>query len=178
MEKQYILRRPDKYLGDPSRVFSRSSWEWNFLKFLEDSPVIKFFSSEELMVPYFLLSDKKFHRYYPDFLVELITGERFIIEIKPFCQRICKNRRSELTFIKNQCKWQAASEVAKNNGIQFIVLDEYDLRRIGVKISLSSRTIPRDKIIYENTNPYGKSVERLTSSLLLLEKQKNARTRT
>lgn len=175
MQKVYKLKKPEKYLGNPSLIIARSSWEWSFLKFLEESPMIKYFSSEELAIPYFLLTDKKFHRYFPDFIIELITGDRFIIEIKPFEQRICKNKRHQIIFIKNQCKWQAATEVAKNNNITFIILDQYDLRRIGVKISLSSRKIPKEKILFEQTDPYSKSVEKLTTPLLLLEKAKNGK---
>ena len=103
--------------------------------------------------------------------MQLVSGEKFIVEIKPFHQRIYKqtkkvNFTTQETFIKNQCKWQAAREVAKNNGMNFIILDEYDLKRIGVKIALNKKQVPKEKLLYEHANEFGRSVETLIKPLL------------
>ena len=176
MQKKYIIKEKSKYLGDPETVVYRSSWEKAFFVFLEEASVVKFWASEEIKIQYLLLTDKKFHRYYPDVVLELETGDKFIVEIKPFGQRILKGgkgsgRRGEMEFVKNMCKWNAAREVAKDNGIHFIILDEYDLRRIGVRIPVSRRTIPSEKILYEKTSEFGRSVEILTAPLLKEKKK-------
>jgi hypothetical protein len=61
---------------------------------------------------------------------------RYIIEIKPAKQcvepkkpsRVTKSYINECTtYAVNQAKWEAASDFAKDNGIQFKVLTEHDL---------------------------------------------------
>lgn len=175
IKRKFIPQFPDKYKGNVNNIIARSSWEYAFLHFLDQADSIKYYASEEIEIPYLLLTDKKIHRYYPDIVLELISGERFIVEIKPFHQRIYKqskkvNFTTQETFIKNQCKWQAAREVARNNGMNFIILDEYDLKRIGVKIALNKKQVPKEKLLYEHANEFGRSVETLIKPLLRNQK--------
>ena len=171
MQKIYKLKKPEKYIGETTQVFYRSSWEKAFLMFLEDSPKIKKFASEEVVVPYFYLLDKKWHRYYVDFYVELVTGFKYLIEIKPFYQRLepnPKNRYELQNYLKNQSKWEAASLFAEKNGLTFIIFDEYDLKRLGLKISSINltRSKIKKKLLYESTNKYRHSIECFIHSLL------------
>ncbi len=168
MEKLYILKNRDKYLGNPNLIYYRSSWEHAFLQFLEESPVITAFNSEEVCIPYFYPLDKKWHRYYVDFFIELKHQHHFLIEIKPFYQRIKPFRKKELgTFIKNQSKWEFASRYAENKGMQFLVLDEYDLKKMGVRIPINnSKRMVEKKILFEQRDKYGQSVDRLIKPLL------------
>lgn len=163
--KVFNPQNPQKYRGDVKNIISRSSWELAFLWFLDQSPVIKYYASEELVIPYFFPCDNKWHRYFPDFFIEFITGDKFIIEIKPFYQRIIKTQKEEFTFLKNQYKWDAANKVAENNNIQFLVFDEYDLKRLGVKILLSSMKVPKEKLLFEQSNKFGNSLEKFISPI-------------
>ena len=58
----------------------------------------------------------------------------YILEVKPFKETLPPKTRSKKrmileteTFIKNQCKWNAATEYAKKNNSTFLVLTEFDL---------------------------------------------------
>lgn len=168
MEKLYSLKKREKYLGNPNLIYYRSSWEYAFLQFLEESPVVTAFNSEEVCVSYFYPVDKKWHRYYIDFYVEILNKYKFLIEIKPFYQRVKPFRKKELnTFIKNQSKWEFASTFARQKGMVFLILDEYDLKRMGIKISIniSKRQIEK-KILFEQQDKYKQSVEQLIKPLL------------
>lgn len=171
MEHRYTPINPNKYIGDSSKIYYRSSWEKKFMQFLEQSPKIRRWASEEIIIAYFLESDRKWHRYYPDFYVEFQTGNKFIIEIKPFSQRTFIptkriNRDQQLKYLQNQTKWHFANTFAKENGMIFLVFDEYDLRILGLNIPITSTKIPKQKQLYEQTSPYGKAVSRFIAPLI------------
>ena len=44
---------------------------------------ILFWASEELPVRYYNPLDKKYHRYFPDFVVKTVNNDKYMIEIKP-----------------------------------------------------------------------------------------------
>jgi len=80
--------------------------------------------------------DKKYHRYYPDFIVRTIKGDKILIEIKP--SRQCKPpktptkktrafMRSSFEYIKNRAKWEAATRYADDNNAKFKLITEKDL---------------------------------------------------
>lgn len=168
--KTFRPKFPNKYRGNVSNIIARSSWEYAFMWFLDQSPVITQYSSEEIVIPYFFPIDKKWHRYFPDFFVQLNTGHKFIIEIKPFIQRIAasnkRNLQTDIVYIQNQCKWEAAQKVALANNMQFIVLDEYDLKKLGVKILINNLKPSREKLLFEKQNPLGQSLDKFISPLL------------
>lgn len=171
MEHLYKPINPTKYIGNSSRIYYRSSWEKKFMQFLELSPKIKRWASEEIVIAYFLESDKKWHRYYPDFFVEFQTEHKFIIEIKPFSQRLIIPgkripRAQQLKFLQNQTKWLFANNFAKENGMIFLVFDEYDLRKLGLQIPIPSTKIPKQKQLYEQSSPYGNSVSQFITPLI------------
>lgn len=97
--------------------------------------------SEELIVPYFFSGDGKWHRYYPDFVVNVNTKtgakQTWLVEIKPAAQvqhpgtKKFKNPRQQLretvTYAKNQAKWAAATTFCSNKGWKFIILTEKEL---------------------------------------------------
>ena len=100
----YNVQNTKKYVGDPTLVVYRSSWEFSFCKWCDFSPSVKRWSSEPIKVPYYdrvsnLEECKKYgldpnnpknwkvRYYFTDFWVEVIKGnkemERWFIEIKP-----------------------------------------------------------------------------------------------
>ena len=84
----YRPSNPKKYVGDPSKIVYRSLLERKFMLHCDRSPDIVNWASEELSIRYFNPIDKKYHSYYPDFIVKTIKGKKFLIEIKP--SRQCK----------------------------------------------------------------------------------------
>jgi hypothetical protein len=130
---------PTKYMGDPTKIIYRSMWERKFMKYCDTSTNVLRWASEEVVIPYVSPIDKKQHRYFVDFLVELKTSEgvkTWLVEIKPKKQcrepekksRISKGYITEVkTWITNQAKWEAAKRVSETRGWQFKILTEDDL---------------------------------------------------
>ena len=59
-----------KYMGDPTKIVFRSSWELKFMSYLDQHTDVIYWQSEELFIPYKSPVDGKYHRYFPDFLVK------------------------------------------------------------------------------------------------------------
>lgn len=83
----FIPMNPDKYIGNVSKIYYRSGWEFEFLKFCDrDNRIIRY-SSESVHVPYMNPIDRKAHRYFIDIYLEMIdSGGKLVkwwIEIKP-----------------------------------------------------------------------------------------------
>lgn len=134
-------KNPIKYQGDHTNIVYRSSWETKFMKWADTNPDVISWSSEEIIVPYFLELDRKNHRYFPDFLMTIKdpnTGVNttYLTEVKPRKQidkpkdpgrRSTRYINEMRTWICNQTKWQYADAYARARGWKFIVLDEYML---------------------------------------------------
>ena len=80
-------KNPNKYFGDPTKIVYRSLWERKCMVTFDENPNVISWASEELCIPYLSPVDGKVHRYFPDFLVELINKdgdvETLLIEVKP-----------------------------------------------------------------------------------------------
>ena len=68
---KYKPKNPNKYVGDPTKINYRSLWERKCMLTFDDNPNIIKWASEEIAIPYLSPVDRKRHRYYPDFMVEL-----------------------------------------------------------------------------------------------------------
>ena len=79
-----------KYKGDPDKIIYRSLWELRFMRYLDSTPSILKWSSEEVVVPYRSPIDGRRHRYFPDFWIRVKTSDgsvkESLIEIKPKAQ--------------------------------------------------------------------------------------------
>lgn len=128
---------PRKYKGDPTNIIYRSSWEKRVMKWLDSSPNIVQWSSEEIIVPYKSPADGKFHRYFVDFYAQVKAGDgklkSYLLEVKPKKQaeqpqvkmRITKQYINEVvTYAVNQAKWKAATEYCLDRGWEFKVITE------------------------------------------------------
>ena len=129
----YKPTNPKKYAGDPNKIVYRSNWERRFMVYCDKNDDITYWASEELAIRYYNPVDKKYHRYYPDFIVRTVKGDKILIEIKP--SRQCKPpktptrktrafMRSSFEYIKNRAKWEAAIEWCKDRGMEFKILTE------------------------------------------------------
>jgi len=97
---------------------------------------ILYWASEELPVRYYSPLDKKYHRYFPDFIVKTVNNEKYMIEIKPSRQGVKPKppkkktksyMRESFEYIKNQAKWQAAKSYCDDKGMKFKLITEKDL---------------------------------------------------
>jgi len=140
---RYTLKKPEKYIGDANKVVYRSLWEKQAFKWCENNPKVKGWNSEEIVVPYKSSVDKRLHRYFVDLLIQMDDKKTYLIEIKPKNQTQPPKKRSrqtkkyineQLTFIKNQDKWEAASQFADYKGWKFQVWTEETLKNLGIKI--------------------------------------------
>jgi hypothetical protein len=133
-------KNPEKYIGNPSNIVYRSSWELKFMKWCDNNPSILNYGSEEIYIPYYDPVKRKVRKYYPDFFVKVkeSTGniKKYIIEIKPKKQtqppktpkRKTKSYINEVyTYATNEAKWKAAVEFCKDHLIEFKIITEDEL---------------------------------------------------
>ncbi len=132
----YRPTNPKKYVGNTKQIVYRSLLERRFMRYCDLNQDILFWASEELPVRYYNPLDKKYHRYFPDFVVKTVNNDKYMIEIKP-SRQVAKPKppkkktksymRESFEYIKNQAKWQAAKSYCDDNGMQFKVITEKDL---------------------------------------------------
>ena len=134
---RYIVKNTNKYKGDFTKVTYRSLWERNAMRWCDDNPKVKSWSSEEVVIPYYYDVDKRYHRYFVD--LKIITEEKTIlVEIKPeketappTGERRTKRYINEgLTYIKNMNKWEAAEDYCKDRGWEFQIWTEKTLQEM------------------------------------------------
>jgi len=140
---RYTIKNPEKYAGDAKKVIYRSLWERNTFRWCENNPKVKLWNSEEVVVPYISSIDKKLHRYYVDLLIQMDNKKTYLIEIKPKKETQPPQSRSrktkkfineQLTYIRNNEKWEAANKFAEHNGWKFQVWTEETLKNLGIKV--------------------------------------------
>jgi hypothetical protein len=140
---KYKIKHPEKYAGNPNKVVYRSLWERQAFKWCENNPKVTAWNSEEVVVPYKCTVDKKLHRYFVDLLIQMDNKKTYLIEIKPKSQTQPPKARSrktkkyineQLTYIKNNDKWEAATQFAEHKGWKFQVWTEETLKNLGIKI--------------------------------------------
>jgi hypothetical protein len=130
-------KHPEKYVGDPTNIVYRSSWEAKVMSWLDNNDSIITWASEELFIPYISPVDNRWHRYFPDFLVKFRTKDNklstMMLEVKPKKQTAQPElqKRKTKQFINevktwgvNQAKWKAASEYCLDRGWEFKLITE------------------------------------------------------
>lgn len=131
MRGRFIPKNPQKYLGNPERILGRSSWEFRLFKWLDSTPAVLQWASEEFSVPYLSPLDNKVHQYFPDALV--IYKDKYgnlrkeIVEVKPYKETVLTPRateRDKYALMVNQAKWKAAARFAEQQGMTFRVITE------------------------------------------------------
>ena len=132
----YRPTNPKKYVGNTKQIVYRSLLERRFMRYCDLNEDILYWASEELPVRYYNPLDKKYHRYFPDFIVKTVNNEKYMIEIKP-SRQVAKPKppkkktksymRESFEYIKNQAKWQAAKSYCDDNGMKFKLITEKDL---------------------------------------------------
>ena len=116
------------------------------MRYLDTTPSVLRWSSEEIIIPYRSPIDGRRHRYFPDFWVKVKTSEGLVkeslIEVKPKAQ--CsppkgappKDRRKRGRFIRevktwgiNEAKWKAAKAYCDDRKWGWKILTEDDLTK-------------------------------------------------
>jgi hypothetical protein len=135
-KRKYTPIFPEKYAGDPTNIIMRSSWETMFASWCDKNPSVVKWSSEETIIPYRCPTDNHIHRYFVDFKITVNTGKTYLVEVKPYEQtqlpeypgkRTQRYLMESLTFMKNQAKWEAATNYAKDRGWEFKIITEHEL---------------------------------------------------
>jgi len=137
---KYKPKNVSKYIGDPTKVTYRSLWERRFMTYCDTNSSILSWGSEEVIVPYKSPIDRKWHRYFVDFIIETKNkkGHReiILIEVKPKAQCSAPKKKKKATRrylyeVKrwgiNSAKWEAATNFAENRGWKFQILTEDEL---------------------------------------------------
>ena len=131
---RYQIKNPDKYIGGRTPLY-RSSWEFAFMKFCDESPSIQKWANESIRIPYKHPMTGKFTIYVPDFFIVYMdkNGRKHaeMIEVKPSDQmtmeRAGKSQAKKKQVVLNMAKWEAATAYAKQRKIRFRVVSEDDL---------------------------------------------------
>jgi len=140
---KYKIKKPEKYLGDYTKVVYRSLWERQAFKWCEANKRITAWNSEEVVIPYKCKTDNRVHRYFIDLFIEMDDGECILVEIKPKSQTKAPKQPTRKTkryinevmaFVKNQSKWEAANQFADHKGWKFQIWTEDTLSNLGIKL--------------------------------------------
>lgn len=136
----YRLENTDKYLGDPSKIIYRSTYEYKFCRFCDQTPDVLSWSSEPFSVHYYDPVKKKKREYFIDFYMKYKRGEiinDFLVEVKPSkklkmpifegkqtLKRLKTYNLEVEEFLTNKAKMDAAKDYASKIGYKFIVVTE------------------------------------------------------
>jgi hypothetical protein len=151
----FVCQNPDKYIANLNEIVYRSSLEYKFCLYMDNSDKVLKWGSEIVKIPYYSPLDNKQHMYHMDFYVEMKSDnnpsgiERLLVEVKPHdeAQKVIMNKPPEAPkkmtpksmknweyalkeHIRNGNKWQAASEWARQKSMKFIVVTEKILNQL------------------------------------------------
>lgn len=137
---RFDMKNPEKYVGT-KRPLARSSWEFVFMRMLDEHPGVEKWASESIQIPYRDPLTGKYTIYVPDFFVTYVDkgGKKHaeLVEVKPASQTLRENvgnsRYNQEQYVKNLAKWEAASMWCKQKNIKFRVVNESDIFHQGKK---------------------------------------------
>lgn len=113
----------NKHKFDGSSCIYRSLWERKVMLYCDRSPSVVRWSSERVAIKYWDPTEHKHRSYYPDFCIEYIDKgcqvRKKIVEVKP---------SSQAKWNINVAKWRAATKWCKENGYEFQVLTEKEIK--------------------------------------------------
>ena len=137
---RFEMKNPTKYVGKKTPL-ARSSWEFVFMRMLDEHPGVENWASESIQIPYRCPLTGKYTIYVPDFFVvynDKKGGKHAeVIEVKPESQtvleKVGKSRYNQEQYVKNMAKWEAANAWCKQQGLKFRVVNEGDIFHQGAK---------------------------------------------
>ena len=131
---KFEMKHPEKYVGKRT-PHARSSWEFVFMRMLDNHQGIESWASESIQIPYRDPLTGKYTIYVPDFFIVYKdkTGKKKaeVVEVKPsnhtLREKVGKSRYNQEQYIKNLAKWEAASAWCRQQGLKFRVINEGDI---------------------------------------------------
>jgi hypothetical protein len=131
---RFDVKNPDKYIGKKTPM-ARSSWEFIFMKMLDEHPGVEKWASESIQIPYRCPLTGKHTIYVPDFFVVYNdkNGSKHaeVVEVKPasqtFINQVGKSQYNQQQYVKNMAKWEAATAWCKQQGVKFRIVNESDI---------------------------------------------------
>lgn len=137
---RFTMKNAEKYVGKKIPL-ARSSWEFVFMRMLDENPSVLNWASESIQIPYQDPLTGRYTIYVPDFFMVYVdkTGKKHaeLIEVKPasqtFREQVGKSAYNQQQYIKNLAKWEAAQAWCKQQGIVFRVINEGDIFHQGAK---------------------------------------------
>lgn len=159
----YLLKNPSKFIKPKDShmksfkdisdsktikyaVEYKSGLELSAFRYADCNPSISSWSVEPFPIQYIKPTDNKPHRYYIDLLIRFVTGDMFLVEVKPDSQtkmprkpKGMKNNTSTpkalnrykndvMTYMINQAKWDAAINFGKKHNMKFVTMTEKHLK--------------------------------------------------
>jgi hypothetical protein len=143
----YKIQNPMKYIGNPSEIVYRSSWEYKFMTYCDLNTGVLKWGSEVFKIQYVdRLGQNRI--YIPDFYLETKNEQhdglmnRFLVEVKPekeireptipngnISEKKLKSLEYEIgVWQKNKYKWAYAMDWCKNRDIKFWLVTEEHLK--------------------------------------------------
>jgi hypothetical protein len=137
---RFEMKNPSKYIGTKTPL-ARSSWEFVFMRMLDEHQGVEKWASESIQIPYRDPLTGKYTIYVPDFFITYVdkngTKHAEVVEIKPASQTILENVGKSIynqqQYVKNMAKWEAANKWCKQQGIKFRVVNEEHIFHQGSK---------------------------------------------
>ena len=137
---KFSMKNPEKYIGKKTPL-ARSSWEFVFMKMLDEHQGVQNWASESVQIPYQDPLTGKYTIYVPDFFIvyQDKNGRKHaeVVEVKPsnqqFRERLGKSLYNQEQYVKNLAKWEAASACCKQQGLKFRIVNEEDIFHQGTK---------------------------------------------
>jgi hypothetical protein len=137
---RFEMKNPEKYVGKKTPL-ARSSWEFVFMRMLDEHPGVQNWASESVQIPYRDPLTGRSTVYVPDFFVVYLDKNKKkhaeLVEVKPASQtlreKVGKSLYNKEQYVKNLAKWEAATAWCKQQGIRFRVVNEDDIFHQGKK---------------------------------------------
>jgi hypothetical protein len=137
---RFEMKNPTKYVGKKTPL-ARSSWEFVFMRMLDEHQGVVNWASESIQIPYRDPLTGKSTIYVPDFFVVYNdkNGKKHaeVVEVKPasqtFKEQVGKSAYNQEQYVKNLAKWEAATNWCKQQGVTFRIVNEGDIFHQGKK---------------------------------------------
>jgi len=139
---KFTPRYPEKYVGNINKIIYRSSWELDFMKFLDNNTEVIKWGSECIAIKYIKPTTGRVHKYYPDFYVEYYNSKgkivQDLVEVKPEKQIKKptirgKSKKTQLyealTWSVNMAKWREAELFCHKYGFNWKIISEKGIFR-------------------------------------------------
>ena len=137
---RFEMKNPAKYVGKKTPL-ARSSWEFIFMRMLDEHEGVQNWASESIQIPYRDPLTGKQTIYVPDFFVVYVDKDKKkhaeVVEVKPsnhtLLEKVGKSRYNQEQYVKNVAKWEAANRWCKQQGVRFRVVSEDEIFHQGGK---------------------------------------------